>query len=101
MVVAVLVVHELHLAVNGKPVGMNVEKAHEYAYHQPLVVEVFVLDNFLDHHHLAVGRGNDHLFRIAVEITLRATEKVDDDGIHRAENDDERPEEHLAVNVDP
>ena len=46
VVVAVLVVYELNLAVYREPVGVYVEQAHENAYHQALVMEVFVLLDF-------------------------------------------------------
>ena len=78
MVVSVLMMHEFHSAVNRKPVRMDIEKTHEYAYHKTLFMEILVFVNFLYDHDTAVGRcHNDVLCVFLRKISDRAAEKVD------------------------
>ena len=56
VVVAVLVVHELDLAIDREPVGMNIQRTHEDANHKTLVMEILILFGFLNNYNLAVGR---------------------------------------------
>ena len=76
VIVAILMMYELHASVNGEPVGMNVQWAHEDRNHQSLVVEILVLVCFLNHHYLAVGRSHDGTLCVTIKVTDGATVEV-------------------------
>ena len=98
VVVAVVVSYGLHLAVNGEPVGVYVEEAHEDAHHDAALVEVDVLVDFLDHYYASVCRRY-HESRCVFfgEEADGAAEEVDDDAVDGAHDCGEAPERHLAV----
>ena len=77
MVVAVEVLDKLHPSVHWEPVGMDVQRTHEDGNHQSSVVEVVVLLRFLYDDDLAVSRGNDGAFRVAVEVADGAAIEVE------------------------
>jgi len=99
--IAVLMMNELHLAVNGEPVGVYIEKAHEDTHHNPLVVEVCVFLNLFDYNHLAVGWSDHDIFRVSVEESLRTAEEIDYYSIYDAKNEEKAPERNLVVERHP
>ena len=77
---------------------MNVEQAHEDAYHKPTVVEISVFLDFLDDHDASVGRCHDNVVGVFLrEIANRTTEKVDHNAIDDSEDSHENPEGNLRV----
>ena len=84
--VAVEMFHEFHFPVNGEPVGMDVDKTHEYGNHQAAIMEVPVFIHFLYDHYLAVGRSYHHTFGIFLEFSYWATIEVEHYSPHRASN---------------
>ena len=101
MEVAVLVVHELNPSVNGEPVGVDVEQAHEDAYHEALVVEVFCFFHFLYDNNLSVGRSHDNLVGLAFKESFGASEEVEYYGVYNTEDHNVAPEHELAVYGEP
>ena len=96
--VAVLVMDELHLAVDRKPVGVHVEQTHEDGNHQSAVVEVFVLLDFLYDNHLAVGRCHDNLGCIFLtKISDRTFEEIKHNAVYCPKHYQETPERNLGV----
>ena len=77
MVVAVEMLYKLHLAVDGEPVGMYVERTHEDRNHQSFVVEILVLLCFLNHDDLAVGRCHNEFIGVAIEVADRTAVEVE------------------------
>ena len=102
VVVAVLVVHAFHTPVDGKPVGVHVEKAHENGYHEARLVEILVFLHFFHHHHLAVGRGHhDFLNKVLVKITYRATEEIEQYAVYHSHHRYKTPKRYLGVKTPP
>ena len=90
---SVLVLHELHLAIHRKPVGMYVPEAHEDGNHQSPVVEVRCILHFLYHYDLAVGRSyHEFLGIFHVQESDRASVEVEHDTIYYTEDHKECPE---------
>jgi hypothetical protein len=65
-----------HLAIDGKPVGMDVEHAHKHRQLHATAVEVLVLECFLKSHHGAVGCRNNGILSVTGEKTTGRTEKI-------------------------
>ena len=84
MEVAVIVAYILDRSVGGNPVGMHVEKAHEDAYHDAPVVEIFVFLRLFHHDDLAVGRRQNESFRLAFKGTDWTLEEVEQDSVEDA-----------------
>ena len=97
VVVAVLMNDELHLSIDGEPVGMHVPGTHKDGDHQSLVVEILMFIHFLDDHDAAVGRSHHHFRGVAVEVADRTAVEVQGNEPHRAEDDDEDPERNDRV----
>ena len=96
--IAVEMVNRLHLPIHRKPVGVDIEKAHENRNHQPSVVEIFRFLDFLDDNDLSVGRRDNDSLRVFLrKIANRTAEEIDDNGVCRTENHDEQPEPNLRV----
>ena len=91
MVVAVEMLHELHLTIDREPVGMDIQRTHEDGDHQALVVEVGVLLSLFDHNDLSVGRGHDQFLRVAIKIADRTTIEIERNQPRRNEDDQECP----------
>ena len=81
---------------------MDIEKTHENGYHDAPVVEVTVFVNFLNHNHMAVGRGDNELGGVFhIKITNGASEKVQHHQIYGAKQRYKTPKRNLAVETTP
>ena len=87
-------VDKLHLAIDGEPVGMYVQRTHEDRDHQAFVVKVLVFLSLFYYHDLAVGRRNNQLIRVTVVIADRAAIEVQRHEPGSAKDDDEDPERY-------
>ena len=95
-------VHELHLAVDGKPVCVNIPQTHEDAYHQTAVVEILVLLYFLDYDNAPIGRSDYNLLCIlAVEIADRTAIEINDNTINGVKDGEENPKWDFRVEYVP
>ena len=102
MEVAVVVGYGLHFAVNGEPVGVYVEEAHEDAHHDATLVEVDILVDFLDYYYAAIGWSYYQARCVFFgKEAYGAAEEVDDDAVDGAHDCREAPERHLAVYETP
>ena len=97
VVVAILVHHLLHLAINGEPVGMHIEQTHEDGDHEALLMEILVLHDFLYNHYLTVGRSNDKTLRVVLKKTYRTTVKIQHNKPCCTEDYGKRPEWNLVI----
>jgi hypothetical protein len=90
--------HQGHLAVYWKPVGMDVEQTHENGHHDATVVEILILVNLLDNDHAAVGGSDNKVRRVVyVKNTDGATEKIQNDAIEDAKDNGKTPKWKFAV----
>ena len=102
VVVAVLMLYQLHMTVDRKPVGMHVEEAHEYRYHDTALMEILVFIHFLYHHHLAVGRSHNEVVGVVdIQKPLRTAEEIEHDEVKHGEYRDKAPEGYLGVEATP
>jgi hypothetical protein len=92
-----MVAHKFYDTFYGEPVGMNVRNTHEYRNHQAAVVEVFIFIDFFNHHYATVGRSYHRLFGLALVMTQRTSEKVNDNAVNQRRKDSNDPEEHHAT----
>ena len=97
VVVAILVMNELYLAVDGEPVGMHVERTHEDGDHQALVVEILILLSLFHHYNLTVGRSHDQFLRIAVEVADGTTVEIEGHEPGGTEDGYEDPKRDMRV----
>ena len=94
--------HQGDAAVDGEPVGMHVERAHEDGDHEAAVMKIPVLVNFLHHHDLPVGRSHDNVLGVVdVEAAHRAAVEIEKDKVEGARNGYENPERYLCVDTTP
>jgi hypothetical protein len=63
-------------AVNGNPVGVYVQKAHEDTYHDALVVKILSLFNFFYNNHATISRGNNNTVCVTLETTNGTLEEI-------------------------
>ena len=82
--IAVVMADMLDGAVDGNPVGVDVEETHEDAHHDAAVVEIFCLFRLFHHDDLAVGRRQYESFRLALESADGTLEEVQQDGIQNS-----------------
>ena len=102
VVVAVLVLDEFHLAVDGEPVGMHIPQTHKDTDHESLVMEILVLFDFLNHHDATVGRSYDDVLGVVgAKVADGAAIEVGGDTIYGAEHNKECPEGYLCVEHEP
>ena len=101
MVVAIEMLNKLHLTIYREPVGMDIQRTHEDAYHQSLVMEIGVLFSLFHHNNLAIGWSHDQLVGIAIEIADRAAIEVK--GHHPGSTKDQtkHPEGNFVVDEVP
>ena len=97
MVVTVLMMNELHFAVDREPVGMNVQGTHEDTNQQSLVMEIFVFLCLFNDYNLSVSRRNDKFLGVPIEITDRTTVEVEYDEPYNSKNDDKYPKRYSCV----
>ena len=65
-----------HRAIDGEPVGMDIENRHEDGDLQALFVQDLVFHDLLDGYDRAVSRCDDQSFGIIGEATVRTTEEI-------------------------
>jgi hypothetical protein len=94
-------VNEFYLTVNGKPVGMYIQRTHEDRDHQSLIVEIFSFFNLLNHNNLTIGRSNDQFVGIAIEIADRTAVEVESHEPGGTKDDYKDPEEYIYVEAIP
>ena len=101
VVVAVKVLHKLHLAINRIPVGMHIERTHKDGDHEALIVEISVLFYLFYYNNLTIGGRDNQLVGIAIEIADGATIKVECDKPRGAEHHHEYPKWYACVKTVP
>ena len=101
MEVSVFVFYLLYLAVNGEPVGMNVEKTHEDRHHDAAIVEVSVFVHLFYYDYFPIGWRNHHFLRVAIEHAYGAAEEVNNDAIGNAVYHQECPKRHFTLKKHP
>ena len=69
--------HELHAAVDGKPVGVDVQDRHEDRQLQYAPLKHLGLVHFLECHDSAVDRRHHHIVAVTGEVAAGAVEKVE------------------------
>lgn len=79
----VLGVH--HFAVYGKPIGVDVDDAHEYGQLDTAAVQVLVFVYFLACHYAAVGAGDHGTQRVAAKTALGRPKEVGNQDTQRAQ----------------
>ena len=94
------------LAVDGEPVGMHVENAHEHRQLEAAALQHLGLVNLLEGDYLAVGRRHNGAVGIAGIDAAGRAEKVNDEHIQHAKDrgahdgPDERPHPQPQGHVD-
>ena len=102
VVVAVYVLHEFHLSVNGEPVGVYVPKTHEDGNHQSAVVEVGRIVHLFNNHNLAICRCHHQVVGVFdIQVSYWTSVEVEYDTIYRTKDYYENPERNLVVNGAP
>ena len=81
MEVTIFMLDRLDMAVNRKPVGMDIKQRHENGNHNPFVMEILVFLYFLKYYYLSVGWSNDQSFSVSVEEADGTPKEVDHNGI--------------------
>ena len=76
MIVAIEMLDELNLTIDGEPVGMNVKWAHKNANHESLIVEVFVFFCLFYHHNLSIVGCYNGFVSIVIKLTDRTAIEV-------------------------
>src|SRR5574344_1089126 len=82
MKITILMFYHLYLAVNGKPVGVDIKQTHKDGNHKTFFVKVFILFDLFYHYDFPIGRSYDDFFGVFIVVTDRAAEEVDDDAIN-------------------
>ena len=95
-------VYMFHMPVNGKPVGVNVEKTHEDAYHDALFMKILVFIHFFYDYDTAVGRCHNDVFGIFLgKVSDGTTEEIDNHTVQSHCHGYEEPERYLVVKTAP
>ena len=84
--ISLMVSSILDRAVNGNPVGVDVEEAHEDADHHATVVEIDILLSLFHYNHLAVGRSHYNALRLSLEGADGTLEEVQQDTVENGTN---------------
>lgn len=78
---AVMMLHIFDRSVYRKPVGMHVQGRHEHREHHGFLLEILPFEGALHSHYATVDRAYHHPHALAAVMTLRATEKIEDEAI--------------------
>ena len=76
-----MMLHIFNRSVYRKPVGMHVQGRHEHREHHGFLLEILPFEGALHCHYATVDRAYHHPHALAAVMTLRATEKIEDEAI--------------------
>ena len=85
-----MVSYILHLAIDGKPIGMHVQRRHKHRHLYGFVVKILVFVNFLACHNLSVDARHHGIVAVALEMAAWTAEKVDHQQKHNGGDYNER-----------
>ena len=94
-------VNELHLAIDRKPISMNIQRTHEDADHEAFIVEILVLLSFLDDHNLTIGRCHHKFLGVTIVIADRATVEIECHHPGCTKNEDKSPKRYRRLDEKP
>jgi hypothetical protein len=93
--------NELHLAIYREPVGMNVQRTHEYGDHKTFIMEIFVFLSLFNDNNLSIGRSYYKLIGISIKITDWTTIEIECHKPGCSKNEDKNPKRYRCTEVVP
>lgn len=87
--------HVFHGAVDGIPVGVDVERRHEDGEHDGLRVEVFTLVDLFDGDDVSVDGADHHVLSFPLVVAAGASEEIEDEEVddHGDDRENQRQRE--------